>query len=61
MIEHTEDVIPEMEHHGGFGIEEIIEDLETRENSPKRADVRMKVNKALEDIDRQHFVEGGGE
>ena len=61
VIEHTEDVISEMEHHGRFRIEEIIEDLETRENDPKKPDIRMTVNKALEDMDRQSFVEGGRE
>ena len=61
VIEHTEDVSSEMEHHGRFGIEEIIEDLETRENGPKKPDIRMTVNKALEDMDRQSFVEGGRE
>ena len=64
VIEHTEDVSSEMEHHGRFGIKEIIEDLETRENDPKKPDIRMTVNKALEDMDRQSFVkmeEGGKE
>merc|ERR1712074_111130 len=61
VIEHVEDVIPEMEHHDGFGIDEIIEDIETREERPRKPDIRMKVTRALENIDRQIFVEGGGE
>ena len=64
VIEHTEDVSFEMENPGRFGIEEIIEDLETRENGPRKLDIRMTVNKALEDMDRQSFVkmeEGGRE
>ena len=52
VIEHTEDVSFEMENPGRFRIEEIIEDLETRENGPKKPDIRMTVNKALEDMDR---------
>ena len=64
VIEYTEDVGFEMEDPGRFGIQEIIEDLETRENSPRKPDIRQTVNKALENMDRQAFVkmeEGEGE
>ena len=64
VIEHTEDVSFEMEDPGRFGIQEIIEDLKTRENSPRKPDIRQTVNKALENMDRQAFVkmeEGEGE
>ena len=53
-----------MEDPGRFGIQEIIEDLEARENSPQKPDIRQTVNKALEMIDRQALVkmeEGEGE
>ena len=59
VIEHVEDVIPEMEDHDRFGIDEIIEDLETREECPRKPDIRMKVTRALENIESQNFVEGG--
>ena len=64
VIEHTEDVSFEMEDAGRFGIQEIIKDLETRENGPRKPDIRKTVNKALENMDRQAFVkmeEGEGE
>ena len=64
VIEHTEDVSFEMEDAGRFGIQEIIKDLEIRENSPRKPDIRQTVNKALENMDRQAFVkmvEGEGE
>ena len=64
VIEHTKDVGYEMEDPGRFGIQNIIEDLAARENSPQRPDIRQTANKALEKIDRQALVkleEGEGE
>ena len=64
VIEYTEDVGFEMEDPGRFEIQNIIEDLESRENSPQKPDIRQTVNKALEMIDRQALVkmeEGEGE
>ena len=64
VIEHTEDVSFKMKDPGRIRIQEIIKDLETRENGPRKPDIRKTVNKALEDMDRQTFVkmeEGEGE
>ena len=61
VIEDVEDVdvIPEMEDHDRFGIDEIIGEMETREERSRKPDIRMKVTRALENIESQNFVEGG--
>ena len=63
-IHYTEDGNIKMEDPRRFGIQNIIEDLESRENRLQKQDIRQTVNKALEMIDRQALVkmeEGEGE
>ena len=59
-IKVTEDVEDaEIEDHDRFGIDEIIGEMETREERSRKPDIRMKVTRALENIESQSFVEGG--
>ena len=53
---YTKDVDIEMEDPRRFSIQNIIEDLESRENRSQKQDIRQTVNKALEMMDRQALV-----
>ena len=61
VVEDVEDadVTYEMGDHDRFGIDNIIGEMETREEHSRKPDIRTTVTRALEKIENQNSVEGG--